>query len=180
MDQHPEVPPLNEKRPQLSRLAAPQDLVNISQVKFAHDPLPKIPPYLNAKDAPFPGVAHEATRSFRKHGLRLRPREAKLPYRCTLDAANESRFWEQGLKASRKLLQLLADDQSATDIMIGREVTMAKLAQRELRPEFEHRFCKATSYMYPFADEERTKLLAASMVMMFLFDGIVLHSQRWI
>lgn len=56
---------------------------------------------------------------------------------------------------------------------------MARLAQRELRPGFEHRFCKAASYMYPFCSEVRTKLLASSMVMMFLFDGEQLVCIPW-
>lgn len=171
MDQQTNASSLDKERPCLSRLAAVQDSSDISQIKFAHDPVPNLPSYLDAKDVPFPKVVDKATRRFQRHGLRMQPREAKLPYRSTLDAANESRFWRQALEGSRMLLQLLADDHSTTDIMVGRGVTMAKLAQRELRPEFEHRFCKATSYMYPFADEERTKLLAASMVMMFLFDG---------
>lgn len=46
---------------------------------------------------------------------------------------------------------------------------MAGLARRELRPD-----CKAISHMYPYADKERTKLLAASMVIMFLWDGMTL------
>lgn len=174
MDQLFKCPRLKEQRPQLSKLAAPDDVVDISQVRFAHDPVPNPPSYLDAKDAAFPRVHRDAMNQFQKYSLRLYPREAGLPYRCTLDAANESRVWQQGLEASRELLRLFAEDQSTTDIIVGKGVTMAKLAQGELRPEFEHRFCKATSYMYPFADEERTKLLAASMVMMFLFDGIVL------
>ena len=74
-----------------------------------------------------------------------------------------------------KLLQLLASDQSATDFVVMNGITMAKLAQRELCSGVEHRFCKASMYMYPSASEERTRLLAASMVMMFLFDAMSLE-----
>ena len=175
MDQHSKNPRLNRKQLQFSRLAAPQDIAGISQVKFVHDPVPDPPSYLDPKDAYFPRPYRYATNDFQQRCYRLYPRDANFPYRCTLDAANESRFWKEGLEASRELLQLLSEDQSTTDIKVGRGVTMMKLAERELRPEFEHRFCKATSYMYPFADEEKTKLLAASMVMMFLFDGTVLN-----
>ena len=171
MDPRTKASRLSSERPYHLRLGNFPNTKDISQVKFAHDPVPILPSYLDAKDAPFPKAADNSTPQFQRFGLRIHPRKARLPYRSTLDAANESCFWEQGLEASRKLLQLLADDLSATDIMVGRGVTMAKLAQREMRSEFEHRFCKATSYMYPFADEERTQLLAASMVMMFLFDG---------
>ncbi|KAL8648625.1 MAG: hypothetical protein Q9210_004880 [Variospora velana] len=156
--------------PQLSRLACPTDAALISPVKFAHDPVPKIPLYLDAKETPFPRESFNSSHPLLKNRFKLYPREARLPFRCSLDAANECRFWKQGLESSMELLKLLSDDRSTNDIVVRGGVTMAGLAQRELRPEFEHRFCKATSYMYPFADEERTKLLAASMVMMFLWD----------
>ena len=161
----------NTERPQLTKLAALPDLYSISQVRFAHDPVPHLPLFVNSKDVPFPKNALSRSRCFKDNGIRLRPREAALPYRSNLDAAHESRFWKEGLKVSLELLQLLADDHSTSEIKVGKGITMSKLAQRELRPEFEHRFCKATSYMYSFADENRTKLLAASMVMLFLFDG---------
>lgn len=164
---------LTKDQVQLSKLAAPEDLKQISQVKFAHDPVPNLPSYIEASNIPFPRGDIEAGHPFQNNGLRLRPQAARLPYRSTFDTANESRYWTQGLEASKKLLQLLAGDHSTSDIVVGRGITMGKLAQRELRPEFEHRFCKATSYMYPLANEERTRLLAASMVMMFLFDGKV-------
>lgn len=159
----------DSQRPRLLRLAATPDLGYISSVEYAHDPVPRAPCFLAAKDVPFP--QRETSQPNKRYAIRLRPRESNLPYRCTLDQAHESRFWRSGLEASNRLLELLADDRSITDIVVGKGETVARFAQRELRPGFEHRFCKATSYMYPFSNEERTKLLASSMVMMFLFDG---------
>ena len=166
-----QCPSVKRQRPYLSRLAATPDLANISCVEYAHDPVPQAPSYLAAKDIPFPRKGVGANHPSQSYAIRLRPRASNLPYRSTLDAAHESRFWKSGLEASSRLLELLAADRSVTDIVVGKGMTMAKLAQRELRPGCEHRFCKATSYMYPFCDEQRTKLLASSMVMMFLFDG---------
>lgn len=173
-DQRSKSPELSVDRPQLSQLTSPTDAALISPVKFAHDPVPKTPLYLDAKDAPFPGESFDSMHPLLKHGIKLYPRKARLPFRCSLNAANESRFWKQGLESSMELLKLLSDDQSANDVVVRGGVTMAGLARQELRPEFEHRFCKANLYMLPYADEERTKLLAASMVMMFLWDGMTL------
>ena len=159
------------QRPRHLKLAAIQDLGNISSVEYAHDPIPNPPSFLVVEGVPFPQEDCHRSHLHQDNAIRLRPRESHLPYRSTLDATYESRFWRSGLEASNGLLRLIANDRSTTDIVVGNGVTMARLAQRELRPGFEHRFCKATSYMYPFCDEERTKLLAASMVMMFLFDG---------
>lgn len=158
------------QQPRHLRLAATPDLENISNVEYAHDPVPKLPSFFVVKDVPFPRRDCQISHLHQRYAIRLRPRESDLPYRSTLDATYESRFWRSGLGASNELLRLLADDRSPTDIVVGKGVTIARLAQRELRPGFEYRFCKATSYMYPFCNEERTKLLASSMVMMFLFD----------
>lgn len=167
------------QQPRHLGLAATPDLENISKVEYAHDPIPKPPSYFVVKDVPFPRRDCQISHLHQRYAIRLRPRESDLPYRCTLDATYESRFWKSGLGASNVLLQLIADDRSPNDIVVGNGVTMARLAQRELRPGFEHRFCKATSYMYPFCDEERTKLLASSMVMMFLFDGESIVCISW-
>ena len=160
-------------QPEISKLAAPQDLQDVSLVKFAHDPVPRLPPYLVYGTYLFPQHRIDLGHPIRSSAIKLQPRESSLPFRCGLNATYESRFWRSGLQSSTDILQLLAADRSATDIMVGNGITMAKLAKKELQHGMEHRFCKASTYMYPFANEERTKLLAASMVMMFLFDGNV-------
>ena len=161
------------QQPKLSRLSAPQDLEHISRVEYAHDPVPKAPAYLAIVDYPFTRKSLVVCHNQHGNAVRLQPRASYLPYRCSLDATWENRFWRSGLESSSKLLRLLAADRSTTDIVLGNGMTMARLARRELQPGFEHRFCKATSYMYPFCDEERMKLLASTMVMMFLFDGMI-------
>lgn len=160
-----------KRQPDLLRLtAAPHKNQENSVVEYAHDPVPHVPTYLFVGGSPFPRSALEANHHHPSVAIRLQPRSADLPYRCSLDATYENRFWRSGLESSRFLLQLLAADRSATDIVVGNGITMATLAQKALRPGMEHRFCKAATYMYPFSDEERMRLLSASMVMMFLFD----------
>ena len=165
------------KQPDPSRLAAvPHKHQEISPVEYAHDVVPDAPTYLAVSSFPFPRSDFEADHHHRSFAIRLQPRSSRFPYRCSLDATYENRFWESGLESSRLLLQLLAADRSTTDFVVGNGVTMAKLAQRELKPGMEHRFCKAATYMYPFSTEERMRLLSASMVMMFLFDGRMIFS----
>ena len=160
------------QQPDLSRLAVSLDEKHeISPVEYAHDPVPNTPAYVAVSDFPFPKSAFEANNRHQSFAIRLQPRLSCLPYRCSLDATYENRFWKSGLESSCILLQLLAADRSATDIVVGNDITMAKLAQKESRHGMEHRFCKAATYMYPFSDEERMRLLSSSMVMMFLFDG---------
>ena len=160
-----------ERPPDLFRLTAAHKQQENSIVEYAHDPVPNVPAYLSVSGSPFPRSAPEANHHHTNGAIRLHPQAAGLPYRCSLEATYENKFWRAGIESSRLLLQLLAADRSATDIVVGNGTTMATLAQKTLRPGMEHRFCKAATYMYPFSDEERMKLLSASMVMMFLFDG---------
>ena len=157
---------------ELSNLTEPQDLQNVSPVEYAHDPVPKLAAYLVVPKDPFLPRWSVQGHALRTSAIRLYPRASRLPYRCNLDGVYESRFWRSGLEASTTLLRMLAADQSAGDFVVGNGVTMTQLSQKELRPGLEHRFCKASTYMYPFASEERAELLASSMVMMFLFDGM--------
>lgn len=162
-----------KQHPQFSKLAAFRELQNISLIEYAHDPIPKAPQYLVYVVHSFPQHCIALGHPSRSYAIKLQPRESRLPFRCGLNATYESRFWRSGLESSTDILQLLAADRSATDFVVGNGITMATLAKKELQPGMEHRFCKASTYMYPFCNEERTKLLAASMVMMFLFDGRV-------
>ncbi len=162
-DQHPKPPGQSMDRPQLSKMISLAEAALISLVKFAHDLIPKTPLYLDTKDAPFPRRSFDSMHPLLNHGFKLYPRNC-----CTLDAANQSRFWKQGLESSMKLLKLLSDDHATKTLVVHGGITMAGLSRGKLRTEFEHRFGKATSHMYSYADEERTKLLAASMVMTFL------------
>ena len=160
------------QQPDLSQLVvAPHAQQDISPVEYAHDAVPDVPTYLAVSGFRFPMSDFEADHHHPNVAIRLQPRSSCLPYRCSLDATYESRFWTASFESSRLLLQLLAADRSATDFAVGNGITMAKLAQRTLEPGMEHRFCKAATYMYPFSTEERMRLLSPSMVMMFLFDG---------
>ena len=157
--------------PDLSKLAASKDLVHVSQIRYAHDPLSKIPLYLTSLPYEFPADKLDQGVAMLQNAIRLFPQEARLPYRSTIAATYENRFWQASLGASIQMLQLIAADHSASDIEVDNGVTLARLAAKELRPGTEDRFNRATTYMYPFGNKERTELLAAMMVMQFLFDG---------
>lgn len=156
---------------QIEELSLKQNQSRISLIKYAHDPVPEAPLYLALKMVTFPRYPSYQVPSFKQNAFRLDPQRARLPYRCSLDATYENIFWKSSLTESISLLELMAADQSASDMEVDDGVTMAKLALGELRPGLEYRFNKATSYMFCFCDEQRIKLLAASMVLLFLFGG---------
>lgn len=156
--------------PDLARLAASKDQASISEVRYAHDPVPKLPQYIRDLPSGFPRTICKQNTVLLQNAVKLFPREAHLPFRC-IDAVYENRYWRASLDASLKVLELIANDRSSSDIEVDNGVTLARLAQKELRPGTEDRFNRATTYMYPFGTKERTELLAAMMVMQFLFDG---------
>ncbi|KAL8665315.1 MAG: hypothetical protein Q9202_002366 [Teloschistes flavicans] len=49
--------------------------------------------------------------------------------------------------------------------------TIGKLAKKGLEPGFEHSMVVATHYMFPAADKHRIALIAALMIVFFVFDG---------
>ena len=165
---------LVRKEYDLSRLpTAPHRQEEISSVEYAFDLVPDSPTYLAVSDFPFPRIDLVTDDHHRSFAIKLQPRLSGLPYRCGLDAVYENRFWKSCFESSRTLLELLAADRSETDFVVGNGVTVAKLAQKMLKPGMEHLFCKATTYMFPFCSEERIRLLSALMVILFVFDGRV-------
>lgn len=49
--------------------------------------------------------------------------------------------------------------------------SLAKIASHELLLPEEDRFTKFATYLFPEADKERTRLLAATIVFIVIFDG---------
>lgn len=155
----------------LSRVSPNSDIHGISEIRYSHDPVPTCPSFINQPVFSFPAHRASLKKSTNGVGRRLLPLAAGLPFRCSLSAVHETRYWRQGLDASIKLLELVANDQNAADIEVDGGLTLAKLARHELRPGIEDRFNKATLYMYPFCiDQKRIELLASMMVMQFIFD----------
>ena len=83
-----------------------------------------------------------------------------------------SKYWNTNLRETTKLLEILAADESTTDIDVEHGITLTKLAKKALRPGREHQMVLATQYMFPSADEQRIRLIAALMIIYFVFDGI--------
>ena len=162
--------PTTKATPDLTRLAASKDLACISRVRYAHDPVPKLPRYIRPLSIRFPKTGFGENVEMLQNAIKLFPQVARLPFRG-IDGVYENKHWKASLNASLKMLKLIADDHSASDIEVNNGVTLARLAEKELRPGTEDRFNRATTYMYPFGTKERTELLATMMVMQFLFDG---------
>lgn len=106
------------------------------------------------------------------NAISLDPVAAGLPYRSSLDHVRASRYWNANVKETLDLLALLAADNSASDIEVRNGITLSRLARKALAPGREQQIMLATLYMFPAADEERIKHIAALMIIYFVFDGM--------
>ena len=101
------------------------------------------------------------------------------------------------MRVTTELLELFATDQSCNELTLSKQSkptntngsigenhdmngtaikenhmrSMASLARDELNNGILDSWCRFTVYMWPDADEERSKLTAQSIVLSFMFDG---------
>ena len=156
----------------LQRLAVPSDLSYLPAIKYAYNPLPALPPHIKPPSFPLTSGATAINQYSLRNSVRLDPFSAGLPYYSSIDHVRASKYWRANLNESTKLLEILAGDNSATDIEVDHGITLTKLAKKALRPGREHQMVLATHYMFPSADERRIRLIAAMMIVYFVFDGI--------
>ena len=156
----------------LQKLAVPSDLSYLPTIKYAYNPLPALPLHIKPPSFPLTSGATAVNQYSSRNSIRLDPFSAGLPYYSSIDHVRASKHWKTNLNETTKLLEILAIDNSATDIEVDHGITLTKLAKKALRPGREHQMVLATQYMFPSADEHRIRLIAALMIIYFVFDGI--------
>lgn len=161
----------------LEKLAAPADLSYLPAIKYAYNPLPALPLHIKPPSFPLTSGATAVNQYSTRNSIHLDPFSAGLPYYSSIDHVFASKYWKTNLNETTKLLEILAVDDSATDIEVDHGITLTKLAKKALRPGREHQMVLATQYMFPSADEQRIRLIAALMIIYFVFDGIDLAVQ---
>ena len=156
----------------LKKLAEPSNLSYLPTIKYAYNPLPSLPPRTKPRPSPLKSGATAVNQYSSRNSIRLDPFSAGLPYYSSIDHVRASKYWKTNLNETTKLLEILAVDDSATDIEVDHGITLTKLAKKALRPGREHQMVLATQYMFSSADEQRIRLIAALMIIYFVFDGI--------
>ncbi|TGO26538.1 hypothetical protein BPAE_0057g00140 [Botrytis paeoniae] len=155
----------------LKRVAEPKDLPYISPIEYVYDPVPEAPHYFsNLPSLSFPQYASTDSDHTSRNSVRLNPRAAGLPYRSRFELVRGNKHWKANLDETRKILELIVADHSSTSVEMRNELTLTELAKKELRPGLEHRVVLATSYMYPNASERRARIIAVTMMMLFIYD----------
>jgi len=111
------------------------------------------------------------TSSNNTNSFGIAPSQAGLPWPTGLTKVRQSRHWRAGLRISTELLELFSADATSTQAIRRNGISLAHIASHELLTEEEDRFTKFATYLFPEADEQRTRLLAATIVYIVIFDG---------
>jgi hypothetical protein len=151
---------------------SPEDLKKISPICYAYDPVPMVTSYLRPIPLPFPSRASQSCSHISCNSTRVYPLSAGLPYRSSLNHVRGCKHFQANLLESVAVLESIVAEKSTADIPVGRTgITLAGLAQKELRPGIANRIPLATVYMFPAADEKRVRIIATLMILLFIFDG---------
>jgi hypothetical protein len=75
------------------------------------------------------------------------------------------------MRISNELLELFSTDATITQAVRKNGVSLARIASQELLVEEDDRFAKFATYLFPEANEQRMRLLAAVIVYVIIFDG---------
>ena len=156
----------------LERLATSSDTAYLPAIEYAYDPLPALSINIKQPLRTWPSGATTTNSSLSLNSVQLDPLSAGLPYRCSIDHVRASKFWRSNLGETVNLLNMLAKDDSASDVEVDHGITVAKVAKKALQRGFEHQIVLETHYMFPGADESRIKLISALMIFYFVFDGL--------
>ena len=166
---------------QLSRLATLNDTKFFCPIEYIYDYLPpqvnwlKVQPIslrrlfaVHEEQSKLTFINHQAQE---RHSIVLDAQAANLPLHTGLEEFRQSRHWKASEQATKELLELFAQDRRCGEVLLKDEQTMASVAEEQLTPGFIHTYSRFPVYLFIEADEDRLKLVAESVILIFAFDG---------
>ena len=162
-------------------IASHDNLKEIYPIRYAYDTVPIVASYLRPIPLSFlSGAAHPCSHLSR-NSTRIYPLRGGLPYRSSLNYVRTTKHFQANILESVAVLESIVAEKSSADIPVGKAgITLAELAQKELRPGFADRMAAATTYMFPAADEKRLRIIATLIILYFIFDGKPACSSLWL
>jgi hypothetical protein len=103
------------------------------------------------------------------NAIDLSPIAASLPWASGIRSVRQNKYWQLALDTAADVLQHFAKDEAAKSLFTSGS-SIADISEKEL-VDIEEKWMRFPSYFFPEANEERAKLLAASNVFIFVFDG---------
>ncbi|KAF3396683.1 hypothetical protein DPV78_008181 [Talaromyces pinophilus] len=103
------------------------------------------------------------------HAIDLFPLKAGLPWASGILSCRQNKYWQLTLDTTKKFLEHVAADESA-QMLFKPGKSISKIARNELDSNVQESWSKFPTYLFPEGDEQRTRLLAAVNVFVFVFD----------
>ena len=166
---------------QVSRLATLNDRKSFCPVEYVYDYLPPQVNWLTVQPISLRRffavheeqnkltfINHEAQE---RHSILLNTQAANLPLHTGLEDFRQSRHWKASEQATKELLELFAQDRVCGAVLLQDERSMASVAEEQLTPDFIHTYSRFPVYLFIEANEDRLKLVAESVILIFAFDG---------
>lgn len=167
-----------------SALVAKEDLSLLCPITYVYDYLPHdtqwLQPLPTSLDCVFSGSNRRpwlevGPSTSERNAIQLYPQPANLPLHTGLENFKQSVHWKANVEATRELLELFAKGERCERTMISDHwrLSLARLAERLLKTTaaVENTYSRYSVYMFANADERRIKLLAQSVILIFMFDG---------
>ena len=165
---------------QLHTLATPEDREMLCPIRYIYDYLPRQRQWLKPQpislsrifaetnNCKSPLVSHQLETT---NSILLHTQVACLPLHTGLEDFRQNKFWKANETASRDLLKLVAKDHYCSEVVLSNKRSMSGLAEDLLKTAIIDTYGRFTIHMFAEADEDRTQLLAQSMILIFAFDG---------
>lgn len=113
-----------------------------------------------------PAYEAEGRNSFGIHAT-----AAQLPLHTGLDNFRQNKHWHAIEDSTKELLKLFAEDRRCRDVMLSKNLSLSSLAKEQLKSDIIDTYSRFIVYTFPEADEERIRLVAQSVILIFIFDG---------
>ena len=162
------------------RLTSAGDMDHLCPIRYVYDYLPQriqwLKPQQIVPSSPFsnivekdPTLVHDDAGM---NGIRLHPEAANLPLYTGLRALRQSKHWKINEKVTRELFKLFMQDQRCKDAKSTNGQSIASLAESQLKSSVLDSYVRFNIYVFPYANEKRTWLLAQAIILIFVFDGM--------
>ncbi|CRG87145.1 hypothetical protein PISL3812_04160 [Talaromyces islandicus] len=103
------------------------------------------------------------------HAIDIHPIRAGLPWTSGIQTCRQNKYWRLTIDTTRFFLEHFVADESAQQIFKS-GLSISQIARKELLENLDEGWVKYPVYLFPESDRERTRLLAAINVFIFVFD----------
>ncbi|KAL9052308.1 MAG: hypothetical protein Q9206_004361 [Seirophora lacunosa] len=105
-----------------------------------------------------------------KNSFGIHATAAQLPLHTGLDNFRQNKHWHAIEDSTKELLKLFAEDRLCGDVMLSKSLSLSTLAKEQLKSDIIDTYSRFIVYTFPEADEERIRLVAQSVILIFIFD----------